>query len=156
LPKGLDIGYILGRKTNLKQYANPSSAYKEARVRTAGQGRLIVMLYDEAIKQIDTALQGLESRTKKLDRVHNAIVRAQEIITELTVSLDFDKGGEVARNLFNLYMFFNRQLMEGNVGKDAAAIRIVRNFMVQIRESWVQIANTQVQPAGGPGLNIAG
>jgi flagellar protein FliS len=141
----------------LKKYANPSSAYKEARIRTAGQGQLIVMLYDEALKQIDTALQILDSRTKKLDRVHNAITKAQDIVTELTVSLDFDKGGDVAKSLFNLYMFFNRQLMEGNVSKDAAPIRIVRNFMAQIRESWAQIANTQVQPAAGSsGVNIAG
>jgi flagellar protein FliS len=131
--------------------------YKEARIRTAGQGQLIVMLYDEAIKQIDMALQAMENHAKKLDAIHNAITKAQNVLTELMVSLDFDKGGEVAKDLFNLYMFFNRQLMEGNVRKDAAPLRVVRNFMAQIRESWVQIANTQVQPAAsGPGVNIAG
>ena len=136
---------------------NPSSAYKEARVRTAGQGQLIVMLYDEAIKQIDTALSALDKKPRKLDAVHNALTRAQDIITELTASLDFDKGGEMAVNLFNLYMFFNHQLMEGNVRKEAAPLRMVRNFMEQIRRSWVQIANTKVQPASSsPGVNIAG
>jgi flagellar protein FliS len=151
------MGYIFGEESNLKPYTNPSSAYKEARIRTAGQGQLIVMLYDEAIKQIDTALQAIDSRSKKLDAIHNAITKAQNVITELMVSLDFDKGGEVAKNLFNLYMFFNRQLMEGNVRKDSGPIKIVRNFLAQIRESWVQIANTQVQPAAsGPGVNIAG
>lgn len=141
----------------MKQYVNPSSVYKEARIRTAGQGQLIVMLYDEAIKQLDMAVQALDTRSKKLDAIHNAIAKAQNVITELMVSLDFDKGGEVAKNLFNLYMFFNRQLMEGNVRKDAEPLKIVRNFMAQIRESWVQIANTQVRPAAsGPGVNIAG
>jgi flagellar protein FliS len=115
------------------------------------------MLYNEAIKQIDTAVQAIDVQTKKLDLIHNAVTRAQDIITELTVSLDFDKGGEMAKNLFNLYMFFNRQLMEGNVRKDASLLRMVRNFMTQIRDSWVQIAGTQVQPASSsPGLNIAG
>ncbi|MDR1315881.1 MAG: flagellar export chaperone FliS [Spirochaetales bacterium] len=141
----------------MKQYTNPSSAYKEARIRTAGQGQLIVMLYDEAIKQIDMALLALDAQTKKLDAIHNPLTKAQTVITELMVSLDFDKGGEVAKNLFNLYMFFNRQLMEGNVRKDASPVRIVRNFLAQIRESWVQIANTRVQPAAStPGVNIAG
>ncbi|MDR1932178.1 MAG: flagellar export chaperone FliS [Spirochaetales bacterium] len=138
-------------------YVNPSSAYKEARIKTAGQGQLIVMLYEEALKQIDTALQALEDRQKKLDAIHNALTKAQDVITELTVSLDFDKGGEVAKNLFTLYMFFNRQLMEGNVQKDPKPVRIVRNFMAQIRDSWVQIANTQVQSVPSvSGVNIAG
>jgi flagellar protein FliS len=115
------------------------------------------MLYNEAIKQIDAAVQAIETRSKKLDLVHNAVTKAQDIITELMVSLDFDKGGEMAKNLFNLYIFFNRQLMEGNVRKDASPLRLVRNFMAQIRDSWVQIAGTQVQPASSsPGLNIAG
>ncbi|MDR3200937.1 MAG: flagellar export chaperone FliS [Spirochaetales bacterium] len=142
----------------MKTYVNPSSAYKEARVRTAGQGQLIVMLYEEALKQIDTALQVLEAlQTNKFDLAHNAITRAQDVVTELTVSLDFDKGGDMAKNLFNLYMFFNRQLMEANVQKDPKPIRVVRNFMAQIRDSWVQIANTRVEaPAIAPGVNIAG
>jgi flagellar protein FliS len=141
----------------LKHYVNPSYAYKEARVRTAGQGQLIVMLYDEAIKQLDAALQGLDSHTKKLDGVHNSIVKAQDVITELTVSLDFDRGGELAKNLFNLYMFFNRQLMEGNVRKDPEPLRGVRNFLVQIRDAWGHISNTQVEAApSAPGVNIAG
>jgi flagellar protein FliS len=115
------------------------------------------MLYDEAIKQIDTAAAALEAQTKKLDVVHNAITKAQNIVTELTVSLDFEKGGEMAKNLFNLYMFFNNRLMEANIRKDAATLRVVRNFMAQIRESWVQIANIQVQPAPpSSGVNIAG
>jgi len=138
-------------------YTNPSSAYKETRVRTAGQGQLIVMLYDEAIKQIDAALQAFNTNTKKLDTIHNAITKAQNIITELTVSLDFDKGGEMAKNLFNLYMFFNQQLTEANVNKKAPPLRVVRNFMAQIRDSWVQIANIQVQSApASSGVNIAG
>ena len=138
-------------------YTNPSSAYKETRVRTAGQGQLIVMLYDEAIKQIDAALQALNTNTKKLDTIHNAITKAQNIITELTVSLDFDKGGEMAKNLFNLYMFFNQQLTEANVNKKAPPLRVVRNFMAQIRDSWIQIANMQVQSApASSGVNIAG
>ncbi|MDR2589267.1 MAG: flagellar export chaperone FliS [Spirochaetales bacterium] len=138
-------------------YANPSYAYKEARVRTAGQGQLIVMLYDEAVKQIDLALKGLETRSKKLDSVHNAISKAQDIVTELMVSLDLDKGGDIGQSLFNLYMFFNRQLMEANVQKSPQPLRSVRNLLAQLRDSWAQIAGTQTPAAPpSPGLHIAG
>lgn len=141
----------------MKPYTNPLHAYKETKVRTAGQGKLIVMLYDEAIKQIDIALQHMEKKSKKFDSVHNSIVKAQDVVTELTVSLDFERGGEIAKNLFNLYMFFNRQLMEGNVQKDPVLIKDVRRLLSQLREAWVQIAHTQVEgPSSASGVNIAG
>ncbi|MFQ3619890.1 MAG: flagellar export chaperone FliS, partial [Spirochaetales bacterium] len=72
----------------MKPHTNPLKAYKETNIRTASQGKLIVMLYEEAIRQIDIAIQELAQKSRKLDLVHNAIVKAQDIITELTVSLD--------------------------------------------------------------------
>lgn len=141
----------------MKSHTNPLHAYRETKVRTAGQGKLIVMLYDEAIKQIDTALQGMENNSKKLDSVHNSITKAQDVITELTVSLDFDQGGEIAKTLFNLYMFFNSQLMEGNVRKDQTPVRTVRDLLAQLREAWLSISNHQVEGSSpSTGVNIAG
>ncbi len=141
----------------MNSYPNPLRAYKETKVRTASQGKLIVMLYDEALKQLDTAISGLEGRTKHLDSIHNAVLKAQDVVTELMVSLDFDRGGEIAKNLFNLYMFFNRQLMEANVRKDTAPIKDVRRLMGDLREAWLQISNVQVSGnTAGPNVNIAG
>lgn len=141
----------------MKPYPNPLRAYKETKVRTASQGKLIVMLYDEALKQLDAAIGGLENQSKQLDMIHNAILKAQDIITELMVSLDFDRGGEIAKNLFNLYMFFNRQLMESNVKKEIEPVKDVRRLMCDLRDAWVKIENTQVEgSAAGPSVNIAG
>jgi flagellar protein FliS len=82
-------------------YSNNSvHAYRETRVKTASQGRIIVMLYDEALRQIDEAVGLLDTGTKQLDRVNNSVVKAQDIITELMVSLDMEQGGDIARNLF--------------------------------------------------------
>jgi len=137
--------------------ANPVSAYKETSVRTASGGKMIVMLYDEAMKQLDSAIALLETDTKELDRVNNAILKAQDIITELMVSLDFDKGGEIAPKLFGLYRFFNDQLMEANIQKDASPLRSVRSFLGELREVWAQIlGKTQVQGGATTGVNIAG
>ena len=137
--------------------ANPVSAYKETSVRTASGGKIVVMLYDEAIKQLDSAITLLETDTKELDRVNNAILKAQDIITELMVSLDFDKGGDIAPKLFGLYRFFNDQLMEANVQKDAAPLRSVRHFLNELRDAWVQIlGKVPVQTGTTTGINIAG
>jgi flagellar protein FliS len=132
-------------------------AYRQTSVKTATQGRVIVMLYEEAIRQIDLALDGIAAQDRRLDRINNAILKAQSIVTELMVSLDMENGGEIAQNLFRLYMFFNDRLMEGNVKKDAAPLKEVKNLMADLRDAWKQIENTVVagRSASG-GVNIAG
>lgn len=132
-------------------------AYRQTSVKTATQGRVIVMLYEEALRQIDLALDGIHSDTRQLDRINNSIIKAQSIITELMVSLDMEQGGEIAQNLFRLYLFFNDRLMEGNVKKEDAPLTEVKQLMTDLRDAWKQIENTSAgsRPTGS-GLNIAG
>jgi flagellar protein FliS len=137
--------------------SNPVSAYKETSVRTASGGKIIVMLYDEAVKQIDAAISLIESKTRQLDQINNSILKAQDIVTELMVSLDLEKGGDIASKLFGLYRYFVDQLMEGNIHKDIAPLKNVRDMMAELRTSWRQIADTTpVQGTASGGLNIAG
>ena len=138
---------------------DPLSAYRQTRVKTAGQGRLIVMLYDESLRQIDIAEREMRTQGPRLDTVHNAIVKAQDILTELMVSLDFEKGGDIAANLFNLYMFFNQRLVDANMTKDPAGLVEVRDMLTELRGAWAAIENQA--PAKGDleesgGVNLAG
>ncbi len=136
---------------------NPLNAYKETKIRTASQGQLIIMIYDETIRQIDLAVEALGSDNRKLDAVHNSIVKAQDLITELTVSLDFDRGGEIARGLFSLYMFFRQHLTEANIKKSPEMLGNVRSMLAELREAWVQINKTGIEvEAARSGVNIAG
>lgn len=137
---------------------NPLNMYRETSIKTASQGRLIVLLYDEAIKNIDRAISVLDSGSRQLDRVNSSIIRAQEIITELSASLDFDKGKEIASNLFSLYIYFNQQLMAANLDKDSKPLKPVRNMLYELRSAWKQIENTKETPSasGGVGIDIAG
>lgn len=135
---------------------NPLSAYKQTRVKTASQGQLIVMLYDEGIRQLKTAENQLGASHPKLDLVHNAIVKAQDIITELTVSLDFEKGGDIAQNLFSLYLYFNQRLIDANLAKDPAALGEVRQLMSELREAWAGVENTSYRENIPGGVNLAG
>ncbi len=142
---------------------NRLNAYRQTRVKTASQGQMIIMLYDETLKQIDLAASLLEEQSKQLDRVHNAIVIAQSCITELTVGLDFEKGGELAENLYGLYRFFNRQLMDANLKKEVQPLRSVRKMIFELRQSWHKIMQQQgtmdAHTESGPsrkGINFAG
>ena len=137
---------------------NPLNAYREVSVRTATQGKLIVMLYDEAVKQLDLAITLLSQKSKQLDKVHNALIKTQDIVTELMTGLDFDRGGEIARNLMSLYVFFNEKIREGNMKKDVEPLKLVRSFVADLRSAWVQIANSTMDEMPRPqlGVNIAG
>lgn len=136
--------------------SNPINAYRQTRVKTASQGKLIVMLYDEAIRQIELAKQLLNSDEIAYDRVNTAIGKAQDIITELTVSLDLENGGDIAQNLFRLYRFFNNQLVEANFKKDAQPLEQVLSFLGDLREAWKQIADKGSGPQReSQGVNIS-
>jgi len=141
--------------------ANPLNAYKETNIKTASPVKLVIMLYDEALRQIDTAIELMEQGDKRLDRVNNAIIRAQDMVTELTVSLDFEKGGDLARNLNNIYFYFNQQLLDANIRKKPEILKPVRKLMAELREAWQQIsanssASMDENASSYRGVNIAG
>jgi flagellar protein FliS len=138
---------------------DPLRSYKETQIKTATPGKLVVMLYDGAVKHLSLALENLNSRHHSYDKVSGELVRTQDIITELMVSLDFERGGEVARSLFNLYMWMNRQLLDGNIRKDTAPLESVRSLLLELRSAWAEMAEkagaqTPARAAGG--VNIAG
>jgi flagellar protein FliS len=141
---------------------NPLAAYKETRVKTASPGQLVVMLYEEAVKQCDRAVELLSAvKTAKpanMDKANAAISKVQDIVTELMASLDFELGGDIAKNLFSLYVYFNRELMEANIAKDPERIRAIRVMLEELRGAW-SVAATQAQGSGSDrsqGVNIAG
>ena len=147
-------------------YTNAISNYKETRVKTASQGQLIIMLYEEAVKHLDRALELLsfnvngKKNPNNIELISNSIVKVQGIITELTASLDFDQGGVIARNLFSLYTWFNRELLEANIGQDIHRITAVRNQMNELKSAWVEVvAKSGAENSAGKtvaGVNIAG
>jgi flagellar secretion chaperone FliS len=146
-------------------YKDVSYSYKETKVKTAGQGQLIVMLYDEAIKQLTKATELLHMNIKekkdpgRIEQISKAVMKTEEIITELTVSLDFDQGGEISKNLFALYTWFNRELVEANINHDINRILTVKNMLSDLRNTWSMVANQKITEKSNReavGLNIAG
>jgi flagellar protein FliS len=123
------------------------------------------MLYSEAVRQLEQALEllNLNGTGKKdpgrIEKISNAVVKTQEIISELMVSLDFEQGAEIAKNLFSLYTWFNRELMEANIGQDARRIVSIRNLIDQLRGAWQEVVATNAAETYNHevvGLNIAG
>ncbi|MDR1059227.1 MAG: flagellar export chaperone FliS [Treponema sp.] len=145
-------------------YSNALSAYRETRIKTASQGQLIIMLYDEAVRRLNRGLEllGLNSAGKKdpgrIEEINKSIIKTQEIITELMVSLDFEQGGDIAKNLFALYTWFNQELLEANIRQDLKKLTAIRDMLNELREAWSQIVLKAGDAAGKAmgGVNIAG
>jgi flagellar protein FliS len=146
-------------------YTNALSAYRETRVKTASQGQLIIMLYDEAVRQLDHGLEllTLNAMGKKdparIEQIGKAVVKTQAIITELMVSLNFEQGGDIAKNLFSLYTWFNQELLEANILQDLKRIDNVRSQLSDLRNTWIEVIAKNTSEGAGQapvGINIAG
>jgi len=138
---------------------NPLRSYKETQIKTATPGKLILMMYDGAIKNLNQALQDMDDEHQRYDSISNSLIKAQDIIAELMISLDFERGGEIAKNLFGLYVFMNRRLLDGNIKKDKAPLEEVRTLLMELRGAWAEVADKAGVPAGSNqtrGVNIAG
>lgn len=121
---------------------NYTRVYKETQIETASPVRLIVILYDIIISSIDQALIHLEN--KKYDLLNKELSRAQDGLIELIVSLDFEKGGDIANNLYSIYLYCSRRLFEGNIEKNKDMLLEVKNILLKLRDAWEQIANMNI------------
>ena len=98
-----------------------SNVYHRTAIETADPLQLIIFCYDEAI--IDLKNAEVFHEKKQMDDAYRSIRHAQDIITELLVGLDYERGGDIARNLNRLYNFILRQLIGINSRRDTRHIR---------------------------------
>lgn len=117
--------------------ANAYNAYKNNEVMTASRTKLVVMLYDGAIKNLKLAEFALQE--KKIENVNNHLKKAQDIIAEFMSTLNFEEGGEIALNLQQLYEYMYFKLIRANIDKDSEAVVEVRSYLENLREAWLQI-----------------
>jgi len=117
---------------------NGLEAYQATAVTTQSKGRLVVLLYEGAIKFLHQAIARLE--VNDYEGKGRYIGKAQSIINELNAVLDMDAGGEVAGNLRRLYAFMNRYLLEANIQRDPQMIREVIRILEDLNQGWKAIA----------------
>jgi len=111
-----------------------TTLYEETAITTQNKGRLVVMLYDGAIKFLNQAVKAIQAGN--LEAKARNIGRARDIIFELNTVLDLDAGGEVAQNLRTLYNFMNSHLNQANISNDAQMIRDVIALLKKLNEGW--------------------
>lgn len=118
---------------------NGVSLYQDSAIATQSKGRLIVLLYDGAIKFLKLAIIELENNNYEAKGRY--IARAIDIVNELNAILNLEEGGEIAQNLRRIYTFVNTRLLQANLKKDTQAIRDIISIFEELNQSWKAISN---------------
>ncbi len=107
-------------------------------IRTASPEKLVVLLYEGALRQARGARDAHEQGD--VGRRGAAISRSLAIVAELQQSLDLEAGGEIARNLRALYFFVTDRLLEANVTNRMEALEEAIGVLETLHEAWAEIA----------------
>ena len=124
--------------------------YSQVQIQTANKGKLIVMLYQAAIKFMKKGLLALDKND--MEAKGNDLIKAQDIILELLYALDqemLDSGNELAVNLQRLYLYSYSRLVQANIHLDHKVIEEIIAIMTNLMEAWEAVV------AGGGGGGTA-
>ncbi len=140
--------------------------YQKTAVNTATSMELVLMVYDECIRSLEKAEEAFKlDSPERIEQIGNHLLHAQDSITELSVSLDMEQGGEIAENLGRLYEFMTHHLSQANMKQEVTPVREVREMMADLRGAWSQVAEQAPmldvqeptsEPRGGGRISLAG
>ncbi|MES2857503.1 MAG: flagellar export chaperone FliS [Bdellovibrionota bacterium] len=125
--------------------------YKTTSVQSASREKLLLMLYEAAIRFTKLAIQAAEE--KKIADRGMYIGRAYDIILELNNTLDHKIGGDISKNLEQLYMFITDQYTQANIKGDAQHLKSALKILETLYDGWVkaveQIKRENTEKAAG-------
>lgn len=129
---------------------NAAEAYRQQRILNAPPEHLTLMLYNGCLKFIDDGIEALGK--KDYESANNLLQRAQRIISEFRLTLNFDY--EISHQLLPLYNYIYDRLVEGNIKSDLAQIEEAKGIITELRDAWVQaMKNYRVDMDEGKGGN---
>ena len=118
---------------------NPRAQYLRTRVMTASPGELLVMLYDGLLQRIRQAKICFQDG--KWAKAGELLGNAQDILSELMGSLKREHAPQLVDNLFNLYDYCKRRLIEALGGKNTDYLDEVHELLKPLRDAWQEASN---------------
>jgi flagellar protein FliS len=116
--------------TSIKKYRNANAES----VVDASPHQLISLILRHILSNIAIASGAIDR--KEIENKGKAISKAIALVGELQDSLDMEKGGEVSQNLFNLYDYIIRTLIQANIENDVNKLEEVRDLIATVKEGW--------------------
>ena len=129
--------------------ANVYGQYRQVQINTASPGKLILLLYQGAIKSLKKSIELIDR--KEFGEKGDQLIKAQDIIMELNLALDM-KAGEISDSLQQLYMYAYRKLVVANLEVDKEAIQEVITLLENLYQAWEQAvqATEGTMPGAAP------
>lgn len=124
-------------------YASQAAVYREMDVMSASPGQLVVMLYDHLLVSMRRARIAMEARN--VEQRMKLLDKSRTILSELLVTLDHEKGGDVAKNLSGLYTFLLSELVDVGIRSDARRLERLTGIVADLRDAFATIAGVDVQ-----------
>lgn len=112
--------------------------YQNNQIQTASPEKILIMLYDGAIRFTRQAMLAMDAGDKAVQG--EKISRVMAIVCEFSNTLDHEIGGEIATELDALYNFMTRELTRANLKGDRKALETVEDLLSGLRETWVEAA----------------
>lgn len=125
--------------------------YNNVHVSTVDKGRLLLMLFDGCLKFLKHAKVGLE--TKDISKFAKYLSKSQAIISELMLTLDFEKGGDIAKELDSLYDFMLFYLTEANIEKNPTKIQKVIDLLGTITSAYREVIEGEASSSASKELS---
>ena len=113
---------------------NAKNMYQQNQILTASPKKLVSLLFEGSIKNLSLAKIYLDK--KDYEQVNRVLQKHQDIILELQGTLNFEQGGEVARNLDMMYTYLYEQAMLANVQKNVTIIDDSVKIVKELLETW--------------------
>lgn len=130
---------------------NPYRAYQKTQVTTAKPEKILLMLYEGAIKFNKIAI--VKMREKNVAEKGKNISKTLAIVSELMNTLDHEKGGQLAADLESLYMFIMDKLIEANMYNKIEELEVVERLLTTLYGAWQDVVNNP-RPDGVPSPNL--
>lgn len=118
--------------------------YRESAVRGASPLGLIVILYEEIVRSIRKAMRAFESGD--IEARGKALTHAVEVIGYLQSILNFDKGGQVARELSQFYNLMRVKLLEIHIKPTRDGLELLAHEFAKVAAAWQQAERLIAQP----------
>ena len=119
---------------------NAARQYQRQAIMTASKEKLVVMLYDGALRFMDRGLHAFESGNTTA--IGEALSKAFAVVGELRSTIDHGRGGTIALDLERLYGFIQDRIVLANRDRQTEPLVAAREVMATLKEGWDAIVRT--------------
>jgi len=129
-------------------------AYRESEIAADNPVRLVILLYDQLLRDLQRALDAIA--TRDVQRRSRELDHALVVVGQLQGTINLENGGEVARTLDHFYDIVRGNLLFAASKGSAEILEDQRKQILAVREVWLEVERQQVPSPAPNGPTHAG